>query len=256
MYKAVIIDDEINLRDTNRMFLEENFPSIEIVGEAGAVEDSIKLIDTLKPDIVLLDIELEDGTCFKVLNGIKHKKFKLIMITAYNQYAIKAIKFNAIDYVLKPVNEVEFCSAIERAVEAISSENLSNEQEVLIEGFEKSYNSPNTTPKLILRTAEALHFLNLSDIIYCKSDNSYTTFYTVDNKQIVVSKGLNEIKILFDEIDTIRPHRSYIVNVSHIKRIMKENGSYIIVKNGDQIPISTRSKHQILDKLKDLHKTY
>ncbi len=248
MIKAVIIDDESALRDINRSLLNDNFPNIEIVGEADSVNSGIELIKNSNPDIVLLDIEIKGGTGFNILQKVKSYNFKLVFITAFNHFAIKAIKFSAIDYILKPVNEFEFINAIENTLQKIES----HEMEKQVSNFFDHYEKKTQSKKIVLRTSEAMHIIDISDIIYCQSDNSYTSFYLSDSKKIIVSRTLKEFSELLEDYDFLRPHQSYLVNLNFIKKVDKSDGGFIIMNNGKEIPVSTRRKHvlmQILDKL-------
>ncbi len=248
MIKIVIIEDEINLRETNRLLLENNFPHIKIVGEAGSVNESIRIIKQEQPDIVLLDIELKDGNSFQILQACSPLTFCPIFITAYNHYAIKAIKFSAIDYLLKPVNEFEFCNAINEAIKHINQEEISLQNTVLEEQL-----APQTKNKrIILKTADAIYLTPIKDIIFCKSDNSYTTFYIHNKKEIIVSKSIKEFAEILEEHHFLRPHQSYLVNTHYIDRIDKSFGGSIVLNNGAEIPISKRMKASILDAIDEL----
>lgn len=248
MTKAVIIDDEKELRDLNRALLADNFPQIEVVGEADSVESGIELIQNTHPDIVLLDIEIKGGTGFNILQRVKPYNFKLVFITAFNHFAIKAFKFSAIDYILKPVNETEFNIAIESALKQI--ENSQTEQQ--IGNFFDHYEKKTQSKKIVLRTTEAIHIIDISDIIYCKSDNTYTTFYIANQKEILISKPLKEYTELLEEFNFIKPHQSFLVNLNFIKMVDKSDGGFIILNNNTEIPVSTRRKQslmKVLDKL-------
>ncbi len=248
MVRIVIIEDEINLREINRMLLMDNFPDVEIVGEAGRVDESVSLIKTEKPDLVLCDIELEDGNCFQVLQKCKPYNFRPVFITAFNQYAIKAIKFSAIDYILKPVNEYEFCAAIQSAIENLAGNGAGLQTENLL----AHTNYSNGSKKVVLRTSDAIHLVDVNEIIYCKSDNSYTTFFLEGKKEITVSKSIKEFAELFSEHSFLRPHQSYLVNLNSITKIDKTDGGFMIMTNGAEIPISTRRKQMIFDQLENL----
>ncbi|MDA3890679.1 MAG: LytTR family DNA-binding domain-containing protein [Salinivirgaceae bacterium] len=248
MATVVIIEDEQQLRELNRNLISDNFPSIEVVGEADSVESGIEIIQKTKPDIVLLDIELKGGTGFNILQNVKPYNFKLIFVTAYNHLAIKAIKFSAIDYILKPINEFEFTNAIENALQSIQS----NEMEMQVNNFFDHYEKQTQSKKIVLRTSDSMHIIDVSDILYCQSDNSYTTFYLADGTHILVSKPLKEYNDLLEGFNFIRPHQSYLVNLNSIKKVDKTDGGFIILNNNTEIPISTRRKQslmQVFDKL-------
>ncbi len=248
MITAVIIEDEQQLRETNRLFLENNFANIKIVGEAGTVNEAIKVITDTKPQLVLLDIELADGNCFQVLQKCKPYTFKPIFITAYNQFAIKAIKFSAIDYILKPVNEFEFCNAIQSAIKYIRQDEIN----LQTDNFQDHYSNNTKSKKLVLRTTESMHVVPVNNIYYCKSDNSYTTFYINDGQEIIVSKSIKEYADLLEEHDFLRPHQSYLVNINAISKIDKSDGGFIVLQNKKEIPISQRRKQIIIDALNKL----
>lgn len=248
MAKAVIIDDEVNVREVNKQLLQNNFPQIELVGEAESVKTGYNIIKETNPDIVLLDIELKDGTGFNLLQQLKPYNFKLIFITAFNHLAIKAIKFSAIDYVLKPVNEYEFVNAIENALSSLQNQQM----EMQVNNFFDHYEKKTQSKKIVLRTSEAMHVIDVADILYCQSDNTYTTFYLNNNNNILVSKPLKEYTDLLEDFNFIRPHQSYLVNLNAIKKIDKSDGGFIVLNNNSEIPVSTRRKQslmQILDKL-------
>lgn len=248
MIRTVIIEDEIHLREINRMLLESNFPDIEIIGETGKVDEAVNLIKNLKPNLVLCDIELEDGNCFQVLQKCKPYSFRPVFITAFNQYAIKAIKFSAIDYILKPVNEYEFCEAIQRAIDSLPEETA----EMQTDNFMSHMNNGNADKKVVLRTSDAMHLVDLNEILYCKSDNSYTTFFLKEKKEITVSKSIKEFAELFADYKFLRPHQSFLVNLRGITKIDKTDGGFIIMQNGAEIPISSRRKQIIFEELEKL----
>lgn len=246
--RVVIIEDEKLLRETNRKLLQNNFPQMEIVGEAGSVSTSIEILKNTAPDLVLMDIELADGNCFQVLQACKPYTFKIVFITAYNNYAIKAIKFSGIDYILKPVNEFEFCNAINEAI-------VQNKQDELLfqaQHFEQQYVDKELPDKLLLRTAEALHIVDICNILYCKSDNSYTTFFVNDTKEIIVSRSIKEYDELLSSFGFIRPHQSFLVNINTIEKVDKSDGGFIILQNKTEIPISKRRKQFVFDELKKI----
>ncbi|MBI9063184.1 MAG: response regulator transcription factor [Marinilabiliaceae bacterium] len=248
MVKAVIIDDEVNVRSLHKQLLTDNFQDIEVVAEADSVTDGIAIIKQYDPDIVLLDIEIKGGTGFNVLQKCRPYRFKLVFITAFNDFAIKAIKFSAMDYILKPVNEFEFIQAIENAMERIEQQ----ETEQQLTNFMDHYEKKTQSKKLVLRTAEAMHLVDIADILYCKSDNSYTTFFLKDQKEILVSKGMKEYAELLEGFDFLRPHQSFLVNLHGIKMVDKADGGFIIMNNGREIPVSSRRKQKLLSMLEQL----
>jgi two-component system, LytTR family, response regulator len=249
MIKAVIIDDEIAIQEMNSRLLADYFPEIELVGLADSIKNGVELILRQNPDLVLLDIELTDGTGFQLLQKLQPYNFKVVFITGFDSFAIKAIKFSAIDYILKPVNETEFQQAVQRALELINkNENTQPQAEVLMNSFKKEFNNK----KLVLRTSEFLHIINISDIYFCKSDNSYTTFYFEDNEKILVSKSLKDYEGLLADYGFFRPHQSFLVNLHHIKRVDKTDGGFIVMENKKEIPVSLRQMKNLIGLLEKL----
>ncbi|MCL5130333.1 LytTR family DNA-binding domain-containing protein [Algibacter sp. L4_22] len=249
MIRAIIIDDESAMQEVNSQLLAEYFPNIEQVGTANSITFGIALIQKENPDLVLLDIQLTDGSGFQLLQKLPSYDFKVVFITAFDSFAIKAIKFSAIDYILKPVNEIEFQQAIQRAVDLIKSkDHTASQVNVLMDSLKKEIQSK----KLVLRTSHSIHIVDISDIHFCKSDNSYTTFYFEDDEKILVSKSLKDYESLLKEYGFFRPHQSYLVNLNHIKKVDKTDHGFIIMKNKKEIPISTRQMKNLINLLDSL----
>jgi two-component system LytT family response regulator len=226
--------------------LQNNFPEIEVVGEADSVDTGVELLKKTQPDLVLLDIEIKGGTGFNILQKTRPYNFMVIFITAFDEFAIKAIKFSAIDYILKPINETEFCAAIESAISTYER----NRVELQVQNLLDHVEDKGKNRRIILRTMESIYLVALEDIVHCESDNSYTTFYLADNKEILVSRGIKEYEQMLSPYRFFRPHQRYLVNLNHVERIDKNDGGSIILKNGNSIPISHRRKQALLDFLK------
>lgn len=249
MIKAVIIDDNPEIRATNRKLLGEYFIEVEVVGEADSVDEGYNLIQQQQPHLVLLDIEINGGTGFQLLQKLKPYNFKVIFITGFNQYALKAIKFHAIDYILKPVNATEFQLAVQSTIELIEKDLSTQEQS---DHFLQTFNQNSGPSKIMLRTVNALHLVNISDILYCKSDNSYTTFYLEDGEKIMVSKGIVFYDDILSEARFFRPHQSFLVNLRHVKKLDKTDGGFVILDNGSEIPVSSRRKTKLIQMLENI----
>ncbi len=245
MIKAVIIDDVKEFRNTNRQLLNQNFPDIEVVGEADGVETGIELITREKPNLVLLDIEINGGSGFNILQRVKPCNFMVIFITAFDEFAIKAIKFSAIDYILKPVNEVEFCAAVEQALKNHERNNSSAQIENMVSQVE----AVDKLCRLVLRTQESIFLVETHEILYCESDNSYTTFYLQDGQSILVSKSIKEYEQMLTPCNFFRPHQRFLVNLNKVTRVDKAEGGNIILKNNKSIPVSFRRKQALFEVL-------
>ncbi|MDY0388049.1 MAG: LytTR family DNA-binding domain-containing protein [Methanolobus sp.] len=249
MIKIAIIEDEQPIRDTYKLLLNQNFSDIEIVGEAGKVADAVALIKNTAPQVVFMDIELEDGNSFHVLQNVRPYNFKVIFLTAYNNFAIKAIKFSAFDYIMKPINEFEFINAVRNAIDSVAIQPETNEQ---FNNLLDHYSGTQKNRKIVLRTTDSMFIVKISDISYCKSDNSYTTFVLYNKRDILVSKGMCEYVGILEEYGFARPHQSYMVNINQIHKIDKTDGGFVVMENGREIPISSRRKQQFLSLLETI----
>jgi len=247
MIKAIIVDDESCFREMIQFLLTDYFPEIKVIAQADNVEEAVQLINENKPELVFLDIEIKGGTGFHVLQKLKNRNFKLIFITAFNDFAIQAFKFSAIDYILKPINEFEFKAGVERAVLEIQKEVTSVPIDLLLNNSQQK-----AEKKLVLRTAQEIHIVNVSEIVRCEADNVYTTFYLDSGEKIIVSKGLSEYVDLLESYGFLRPHQSHLINLNFVKKLDKSDGGFIILKNDSVIPISTRRKQAIMETLNKL----
>lgn len=246
--KIVIIDHSKPTRENHKSLLLSNFPNMKIIGEANTVMQSIEILKSTSPDIVLMDAKLSDGNAFQILQACTPCNFNAIFITNNKDYAVKAIKFGIIDYLLKPVNEYEFCDAIKKAIR----ENLKNNRS--FNQIETKTTSNEAQKRILLKTANSMHLIDIQDIIYCKSNNSYTSFFIKDHKSIIVSKSIKEYSQILSGHGFIRPHQSYLINTNSISRIDKADGGIIILNKEIEIPISKRLKQSILDELSKLTK--
>ncbi len=225
--------------------IENNHPEIEIIGKAASVVEASKRLQTLKPDILFLDIMLGDGTGFDILEIVPNLNAKVIFVTASDEYAIKAFKFAAIDYILKPYSLEELTVAINKAKVQIQPK-----QEQL-NVLKQIVTAPNTQPtQLSLHTSEKIIIVNIEDIIRCKSDNNYTTFYLKDKSKVLVSKTLKYYSDILKELNFLRVHQSHLVNKTFIKEFIKSDGGYLILNDSSNIPVSARKKAEIIAALK------
>lgn len=245
MTRAIIIDDEIELRELNNTLLKKHFPEIEVVAQCGSVADGVEAIDNLQPELILLDIRLSDGTGFNILQKIRAYNYNVVFITAYNEFAIKAIRFSAIDYILKPVDEQEFCDAIERALSMQSNSNLQQQ----VETFFNHYERKSKQRRLVLRTTESFHILEVADLAYCRCESNYTTFHTMNGEKIMVTRGLKDYEEMLIDFGFFRPHNSFLVNLQYISRIDKADGGFLVLKDGTEIPVSLRRRKSLIQAL-------
>jgi len=245
--KAVIIDDELAYREMISGLLKEYFPQTAVVAVAASVDDGVIAIEKHHPDILFLDIEIIGGSGFDVLKRLSSRDFRLIFITAFNEFAIQAIRFSAIDYLLKPVNENDFKSAVDRALADINQQTSIPELENLFAAwFQKEHK------RIALRTQHEIHLVEVADIIRCEADNAYTTFYIATGEVVVVSKGIGEYVDMLTPFGFVVPHQSHLVNLSFIKKLDKSDGGFLVLRDKTQVPVSVRRKQQLIDLLSRL----
>ncbi|MBK7958347.1 MAG: response regulator transcription factor [Bacteroidetes bacterium] len=248
-YTAIIIDDETQARNALRDLIQTDFPNISIIGEADGVETAVQAISTKKPQIVFLDINLGDGSGFDVLEQLTNKDFSLIFTTAYSEYAIAAFKLNAIDYLLKPILEEDMGRALEKIDRQNSPNDLSMQLELLKEMVHDSSKATRAEKKIVLKDNESVHFIKMSEIIFCKSEGSYTEFTIAPHQRITVSNNLKEYEEKLAPYNFLRVHHSYIVNIDMIVRYNKGSGGSLILEGGHEIPVSQRKRDMVLDLL-------
>jgi len=239
----IIIDDERNSRETLKEMLLR-YCKLAIIGEADGVESGIEAIENLNPNLVFLDIKMNDGTGFDLLRKIKNRDFQVIFTTAYDQYAINAIRYSALDYLLKPIDMEELKTAVKRA-EDIMNADLGEETHSKVDVLLENTFNPNRLQKIVLSTSEGMHVIEVNDIIRCEADDYYTHVHIQGRKSIMISKTLKEIENTLSGNTFIRTHKSHLVNVAFIKTYVKSEGGYVILKNGENVPVSRRKKEML-----------
>jgi two-component system, LytTR family, response regulator len=240
MLRTIIIDDEENIRILLRGILDSHCPDVEVVAESGSVAEAFDAINRHKPDLVLLDIRLGDGTGFGLLEKIEKIDFRIIFVTSFEEYALKALKLSAVDYIMKPVIADELVAAIAKAKQLIEA----GEEQAFKVLVSNSKSQGNQDKKIVLRTADKFHFVPVSDIIRCESDSSYTKFFLEDNSTILISRTLKEFEDILTGFGFFRPFKSDLINMKHIKAFDKTDGGFIIMSDNSRVPLSDRKKEE------------
>ncbi len=241
MLKTLIVEDELYIRKGLISMVQSLNKNIDIIGECESVKDAVSVTNACKPDLIFLDINLTDGNAFDFLEQTEELNFKVIFITAYEQYALQALKNGAVDYILKPVDIDELEAAIDKAISlepAVQKEQLQIVKNQMID---------NQKDKLVLRLQEGYQVIDFKSLIYCKSDKGYTSFYLSDGKSYMASKPIKEFEGQLPVKKFIRTHQSYIVNMDYVDKYDK-NG-YIFLKSGEKIPVATRRKEEFVSRL-------
>lgn len=244
MYSCVIVDDEAAARQLIRGYLEKFFPNYRIVGEAAHVADAVEIIDEAKPDLVLLDFDLQLGTGFDVVKRSSFQQFSVIFITAYNQYAIDAFRIAAIDYLIKPLRVQDLREALNRFESRKTDASAEKSViKVLIENIESNSNDLN---RMVLPTLNGFEIVRVSDIIRCESERNYTTFILSDNKQIIVSKTMKDFEQILTGFGFFRIHQSHLINLTAVKKYFRGQGGEVEMSDGTIIPVSRNKKDEFL----------
>ena len=236
MIKAVIIDDIPEAIAVLKSDLENYCAEIEVIGDANGVVSGAKLIKDLKPDLVFLDIQMPDGSGFDLLEILDDKDFKLIFTTASDEYAVKAFKFSAVDYLLKPIDPDELMDAVSRVTQQDSP---ADRVDLLKENLQH-------TKKLALNTLEKIHIVSVDEILRCESEINYTKFHFTDGSRLLVTKTLKEFDKLLKDHNFIRVHQSHLINAEFIKEFLKSDGN-VVMKDGTKVPVSTRKKQVLME---------
>lgn len=245
MLKALIIDDEKRSRESLQHVLEENCPEIEIVGQADSVATGVESINKLQPDLLFLDIEMQDGTGFDLLEQVRGEQFDVIFTTAFENYALKALKMSAVDYLLKPIGDEELGDAVSKVVNKKTEKSSEKNFELLLQNL----NSQSGNHKIALPTSEGLSFINVRDIIRCKADGSYTHFYFKDGTTFLVSKKIKEYEELLSPYHFQRVHHSHLINLDEVKKYVRGDGGYVVMSDGETVYVSKRKKEGFLSAL-------
>lgn len=240
MLTAIIIDDEPKGRLALRQKLMDYCPDVTVAGEAGDGEEGLRLIEQLQPVIVFLDIEMPRMSGFDMLLRVKQQNFHLIFSTAYDHYAIKAIRFAAFDYLLKPVDIEELKAVIDRIKNSQQSPSNAMRIETL------AHNLKSTLNKIAISTIDGMLFFNINDIVHIEAQSNYTLFSFINRPKLTVSKTLKEFEDLLPPDLFFRPHHSHIINLHFIKRYIKGDGGTIEMQNGEFVDVSRRKKDEFL----------
>jgi len=241
--KAVIIDDEQHSLETTDILVRKYCPGVLVMGLADSPEKGITLIDALNPELVFLDIAMPRMNGFEMLQFVQFKEFDIIFTTAFDAYAIKAFKVNAIDYLLKPIEPEELIKAVDKVKSKVEKNlHLNRIDEILqssgLQGFKKN--------KLALPVEGKIAMLEYDSILYCESDGNYTKIHLSTQKTIMVSRTLKDIESMLPQPIFMRIHHSYVVNINHIKEYIRGEGGEVLLSNGDQLRVSRNKKEELL----------
>jgi two-component system LytT family response regulator len=246
--KILIIDDEEEQRNLTKLFLNTYCQTVEVVGEANSVQTGIIAVKQYLPNLILLDIDLGDGTGFDLLQKIKPITCQVIFITAYNDHAVKAFRFSALDYLLKPLDPEDLVAAIQKAQHQHSASQQQTQLAVLFSQMQQG----DVVKKIVLKDSENVYVVEITNIIRLEAEKNYTTFFLADRQQVVISKTIKEYEQLLESKGFFRCHQSHLVNLSFLARIDKRDGGMLIMKDQSIIPLATRRKEELMQLLEKL----
>ena len=244
MIKAILIDDEKNALEVLEMQLNQFCIDVDVVAICNGGKEGIKAINELQPDLIFLDIEMPHLNGFDVLEATKAMVYKVIFTTAYDQFAIKAFKFSAIDYLLKPIDIVDLQNAVEKVKKENQKYNLEDKVKLLVEQYQQSQKNPK---KIVLPIGNMLEFFDIDEIVRVESDSNYSHIYLVNQKKITLSKTLKDVEENIKGEPFFRIHQSHLINTNHIDKAVKGENAYVVMKDGTTFTISRNRKEEFFE---------
>lgn len=247
MLRAIIVEDELHSREALKNLVKDYCPEVNVIASAASVEEGIQLVNSLQPNLLFLDIALNVGTGFDLLEQAQKRSFDVILTTAYENYALRAIKFSAIDYLLKPIDIEELMTAVRKVLDKRQAQSYNHQIDTLLHNLQNRNQLDHT---ITLSTAEGMMFVPVHEIVRLEAMGSYTQFYLTDKRKVLVSKHLKEYEQLLAEANFYRVHQSHLVNLNQVAKYVKAEGGYLILKDQTKISISSRRKEHFLQKIR------
>ncbi|MBK3517577.1 LytR/AlgR family response regulator transcription factor [Carboxylicivirga marina] len=244
---SIIIDDEPANCENLQLLLQKYCPQLEVLALVVSINDALEKIIQLKPQLLFLDIELVEGTGFDLLEQLPNKNFEIIFVTAFDKYALKAIKFCALDYLLKPINITELIKAITKVEERVNDERDNIRMQELI----RNIGTP--SKRIALPMVDKTEFIEVEAISRCQGDGNYTHVYLKNSEKHLVCKSMKEFDELLSDYNFIRTHQSHLINLNEIKAFVKTDGGYIKMKDGSSVSISRQRREMVMKVLKNMH---
>lgn len=249
MERVIIVDDEQHVREAIAGIITSYIPGFEVAAMCSDLRSAKEMILKEHPDIVLMDVEIGDELGLDITAQFPYHTFKLIFITAHPDYAVNAFRLNAVDYILKPVDPDLLAEAMHKAKAACDIGRLAAKLDHVLQ---TAALSSKRSKKVVLKTSDNIHVLNIEEIMYCKAERSYTRFYLADKNMILVSVALGEYENSFGDFDFIRIHQSYLLNLDYIKRYEKSDGGSVVLKDGTSLPVAIRKRDHLFSILQRL----
>lgn len=250
--RTILVDDEPRGLNTLKKLLQEYCPELKIIAECGDADTAKEKIELLEPQLVFLDISLPEKSSFEMLTEMERTDFEIIFVTAHNEYTLQAFRYSAIDYLVKPIDEDLLISAVKRAVKRISAASVNNNISALLHNIQKPHYSQES--KLCIPSLKGFQVVDLKQILYCEASGSYTNFYFTNHNSICSAKPIYEYEELLSDAGFVRIHKSYLVNLLHIKEYIRGEGGSVILSNSTEVEVSRRKKELFLSRMKSFYK--
>lgn len=248
----MLADDEPRGLSSLKKLLEFNCPELEIVATCSSADEAKEKIDLLKPDLVFLDIAMPEKNGFDLLEGFNHIDFEIIFVTAHSDFMLQAIRFSAVDYLLKPVEDNLLTEAVKRAIKRIEEKSPGSQLETLLYNMRSAEGGQKL--KLCIPSLKGFQVIKLSEIIYCEASSNYTNFHFTNKSLICASKPIHEYETLLEDSGFVRVHKSFLVNIEHVKEYQRGEGGQVIMSNNDVVEVSRRKKELLIAKMKEHYK--
>lgn len=239
-----IVDDSVDARSALIALLQRHVVNATFT-EADGVESGVLLIQKVKPHVLFLDVMMADGTGFDLLARIPNPDFKIVFVSGYDKYAVQAFKFSAVDFLLKPVVESELVDTLSRLSKSLSKQSM----DLMLAALQINSDQTKRKRQLILRDAEAVYATDVKDIVRCQSSDNYTTFYFQNKTSLMVTKPLKDFEELLDEMGFFRVHQSHLINLDYLEKFQRKEGGFAIMKDGTEIPVASRKRELLINKL-------
>ena len=252
MIRTILVDDEPRGLNTLKKLLQEYCPEVRVIAECSNAESAKDKIELLEPQLAFLDISLPDKTSFDLLSDLDKVNFEIIFVTAHNEFTLQAFHYSAIDYLMKPIDEDLLIDAVRRAVKRVTVNAINNNVSTLLHNLQK-VQLPQEM-KLCIPSLKGFQVVELKDILFCEASGSYTNFYFNDKHSVCTAKTIHDYEELLEDAGFVRIHKSYLVNLLHVKEYLRGEGGSVILSNGKEIEVSRRKKDIFLSRMKEFYK--
>lgn len=243
--RAILIDDEPDNVRLLALQLGRHCPQVDVVGQFTDSVDGLKAIQQLHPSLVFLDIEMPLMNGFQLLEKVGEITFHIVFVTAYDQYAVRAFRFSALDYLLKPIDTIDLIAAVRRAE---NNARINPQQLELMRQYYPVSAVRSSPGRIALPHASGMVFVETKQITYCEADSNYTRFHLENGEVYVISKTLGDVQDVLETGDFVRVHRQYMVNLNHIQKLVKGEGTYLLLSNGVSIPVARQQKDRLMER--------